>query len=92
MRVRKHLDTQHQRVLQTFEKPPRGLLVLITLDESGTPSRRSAAADSEAVAFVRRRRPHLYQQDAEQAAARLGARIIWTMIHRGALLLPGCSY
>ncbi|WP_327385533.1 hypothetical protein [Streptomyces sp. NBC_01207] len=88
------LAAQQERVLKTFEQQRRGRLVLLTLEEfkrAVQAFRREA--DTEALAFVRRQLPHLYQQGAEQAAARLGARFTWTMIHRDALLsLASDSY
>ncbi|MFJ6781199.1 hypothetical protein [Streptomyces yangpuensis] len=90
----RRLAAQQERVLKTFEQQPRGRLVLLTLEEF----KRAVQAfrrevDTEAVAFVRRQLPHLYQQGAEQAAARLGARFAWTMIHRDALMsLASDSY
>ncbi|MEY2226855.1 hypothetical protein [Streptomyces sp. BF23-19] len=88
------LAAQQQRVLKTFEQQPRGRLVLLILEEF----KRAIQAfrrevDTEALAFIRRQLPHLYQQGAEHAAARLGARFTWTMIHREALLsLASDSY
>ncbi|MEV6957289.1 hypothetical protein [Streptomyces sp. NPDC051183] len=88
------LAAQQSRVLETFEKQPRGRLVLITLEEFKRAIqvfRREV--DTEALGFVRRQLPHLYRQGAEQAATRLGARFTWTMIHRDALLsLASDSY
>ncbi|WP_406050913.1 hypothetical protein OG280_26155 [Streptomyces virginiae] len=83
----RRLAAQQHRVLETFEKQPRGRLVLITLEEF----KRAIQAfrrevDTEVLVFVRRQLPHLYQQGAEHAAAQLGARFTWTMIHREALL------
>ncbi|WP_053686958.1 hypothetical protein [Streptomyces sp. IGB124] len=88
------LAAQQEHVLKTFEQQPRGRLVLLTLEEfkrAVQAFRREA--DTEALAFVHRQLPHLYQQGAEHAAARLGARFTWTMIHRDALMsLASDSY
>ncbi|MFF2402709.1 hypothetical protein [Streptomyces goshikiensis] len=88
------LAAQQEHVLMTVERQPRGRLVLLTLEEFKRAVRSfRREVDTEALAFVRRQLPHLYEQGAKQAAGRIGARFTWTMIHRDALLsLASDSY
>lgn len=53
----------------------------------------AARVDTEARAFVTRQLPHLYEQGAQEATARVGGRFTWSLLHTDALqALAAYSY
>ncbi|MDF9813002.1 hypothetical protein [Streptomyces sp. SPB162] len=76
---------QHQ-VLAAFATSPRTPHVLATLEEFKRAIQVfHSHVDDEALAFIQRQVPWLYEQGARAAAASVGAVFTWTVIHKEAL-------
>lgn len=80
------LEGRQQAVISTIANSTRTPRILATLEEfkQAITDFRSHA-DGEALAFVQRQLPWLYQQGAQTAAAVIGSPFTWTQIHKDAL-------